>query len=223
MSYMYVNNTGIFAESVFQKATISLSGNERSKKTTASGTKNSSAVSNTNSKSDSKLNRILNKFRAGRKLTPAELQYLEEKAPEMYQKVVQIQKQREQLEQEVKNADSKEEAQEIVSDKISMCMKLCEGDDFSQDAIRNQFNDALTKCQKEIVGQEDQNETAKGAKVTKDKKSEDLQGIDKTSDKDNEDMDDDNAAVLKSNTYAPSGNFDEEQKRQNGKRINVEI
>ncbi len=224
MSYMYVNNIDTLAESVFQKAKISLSGNERSKTTTAEGTKNSSAVSNAGSKSDSKLNRILNKFRAGHKLTPAELQYLEEKAPEIYQKVVQIQKQREQLEQEIKNSDSKEEAQQIVTDKISLCMKLCDsGDSFTQDAITNQFQDALKKCQKEINGQENQDESAKGVKRTTDKKSEDIQRTDKASVKNNEETDDDDATVLKSDTYAPSGDFDEEQKKQNGKRINVAI
>lgn len=225
MSYMYVNNTGSFAESLFQKATISLlSGNERSTKTTAAGTKDSSAVSNTSSNSDSKLNRILNKFRAGHKLTPAELQYLEEKAPEIYQKVVQIQKQREQLEQEIKNADSKEEAQEIVTDKISICMKLCDsGDSFSQDAITNQFHDALAKCQKDIEGQENQDGAAQGKKGTKGESSEDIRETDKTSDNNNEDTDDDSTTALKSNTYASSGDFDEEQKRQYGKRINVAI
>ncbi len=156
-------------------------------------------VQKTEDGSDRKLKKILSKFRAGHKLTPAELQYLAKNAPDMYQKVVQIQRQREQLEEEIKNAGSKEEAQEIVTDKISMCLKLCEsGDTFSQDAITNQFHDALEKCQKDIEGQKGQD---------KSEQDEPVQG----------------ETGLKSDTYASSGDFEEEQKKNHGKNINVVI
>lgn len=219
MSYMYVNNIGSFAGSVFQKATIQLSfGNERSTKTTAAGTKDSSEVQNTSSNSDSKLKRILSKFRAGHKLTPAELQYLLENAPEMYQKVVQIQRQREQLESQIKSAGTKEEAQKIVTDKISMCMKSGDsGDNFTQDATINQFQDALKKFVNSSEGQGKQDTT-----VTKNKNSEEQLKTDKTTDLKTNDIDDETEAFI-SNTYASSGDFEEERKQSNGKHLSLKI
>ncbi len=204
MSYMFGNNISGIAERIFQKATVSLSGNERSKIISTDRTRNSSEVSNTKKKTDSKLNRIINKFRAGHKLTQEELQYLQEKAPELYQKVVRIQKQREQIEQEIKNSDSKEEARKMVTDKISMCMKTCDsGDTFSQEAMSNQFQDALKKCLSEVKS-EDQKEPRNSDSSREDSLKE-------------EDM------PYKSNTYIASGDFKEESKKQNGKHMNVVV
>lgn len=57
-----------------------------------------------------KLNGIVNKLKAGKRLSPSDLSYLRQYAPQVYQKAVKIAAEREQYRKELENCKTKEEA-----------------------------------------------------------------------------------------------------------------
>jgi hypothetical protein len=59
----------------------------------------------------SELDRILNKYVSGQKLTPGELSYLAKHNPEKYKEVAEVMRQREELERQMKNSGSKDRAE----------------------------------------------------------------------------------------------------------------
>lgn len=91
-----------------------------------------------------KLQRILNKFRAGKKLSSGELSYLAANAPDIYQKVIRIMQRREQLEKRLEMAESKEEVQMIMMEEMQSAEKFCANndDDFETTAMINQLMNA---------------------------------------------------------------------------------
>ncbi len=114
----------------------------------ATGLGGSGQVQQVGSGKDLKLQRIINKFKAGKKLTSGELTYLAEKAPEMYQKVLRIMQKREQLEKRLEEADSKEEVQSIMMQEMQSIENFCASsdDDFEKTALVNQMMDAYGKA-----------------------------------------------------------------------------
>jgi hypothetical protein len=93
---------------------------------------------------DHKLERIINKFKSGKKLSSGELSYLAQKSPEMYNKVVRIMKQREMLEQRLEKAQSKEEAAEIIRQEMQ-AISSNGADEFEKTALLNHTMDAYSK------------------------------------------------------------------------------
>lgn len=69
------------------------------------------------------LQRILQKLENGDKLTPQELSLIQRYCPEMYAKAMRIQAQRQQLENRLKQAKSKEEATNIYHDALNSISK----------------------------------------------------------------------------------------------------
>ncbi|MDR2889132.1 MAG: hypothetical protein LBV33_04740 [Lachnospiraceae bacterium] len=108
---------------------------------------------------DFKLERIIAKFRSGKKLTSGELAYLSKKLPAMYQKVVGIIERREQLEKRLAQAETKEEAQEIMMNEMQSVATACANsdDDFERESMVNQMIDAYNVA----VGKEDYKEKPK--------------------------------------------------------------
>lgn len=95
-----------------------------------------------------KLQKIINKFKSGKKLTIEELEYLKQYAPDIYQKVIAIMHQRETIEQKLKSADTKEEVEQVKSQVMVMeagCVD--KGDDFTKEALTNQLNHAIKETE----------------------------------------------------------------------------
>ena len=69
------------------------------------------------------LQRILQKLENGDKLTPQEFSFIQRYCPEMYAKAMRIQAQRQQLENRLKQAKSKEEAANIYNDALNCIAK----------------------------------------------------------------------------------------------------
>lgn len=72
-----------------------------------------------NSDIQKKLQKIKNKLKAGEKLTGEELSFLRKYAPELYRKVVALAKERENYEQRLKDADTRDEAEQIKTEKLA--------------------------------------------------------------------------------------------------------
>lgn len=69
------------------------------------------------------LQRVLQKLKNGDKLTADELSFIQRYYPEMYSRVMRVQAQRQQLENSLKQAKSKEEAARIYNDAINSISK----------------------------------------------------------------------------------------------------
>lgn len=114
----------------------------------ASAARRSSKTEAVGSRKDFKLERIITKFRTGKKLTSGELSYLAEKAPEIYQKVLRIMQRREQLEKRLEQAGSKEEVQMIMMEEMQSAVAFCNNsdDDFEKESLVNQLMDAYNEA-----------------------------------------------------------------------------
>lgn len=91
---------------------------------------------------DEKLIRIINKFKAGKKLTAKELSYLAEKSPEFYVKVCLIMKERERLELRMESAKTKEEVTGLLTQAMSGIKSMGVKDEFEVTAKTNQYRSA---------------------------------------------------------------------------------
>lgn len=140
---------------------------------TSSSNKNSKASVVTriheSEKKDYKLERILNKFRSGKKLTAGELSYVARKAPEMYQKIVSVMQRREQLERRLESA-TKEEAAKIMSEEMGSLENII--DDFEKEATANQLREAFneyfsSQSPDNEDDEEDEEESGKSSKKKK--------------------------------------------------------
>ena len=91
--------------------------------------------------------RIMMKFRSGKKLSVEELEHLKAQSPELYKKVQQIQADRERLEETLKAAKSQEEADAVYMTTMSgvMSSKECPED---KEMRINQYNDAYFEDRK---------------------------------------------------------------------------
>ncbi|MDD2971786.1 MAG: hypothetical protein PHE02_06615 [Lachnospiraceae bacterium] len=148
MNYHYTNKLAQIqpTATILAKAKISTSRNMKNQSTESTASEIISSIQNGSRDSDAgkteKLQKILNKFRSGKKLTAEELEYLRQYAPEMYQKVIQIQQQREAIEQEMKSARTKEEAEQVLS-QVTTMISGQKGDEFTQEAMSSQLTDAV--------------------------------------------------------------------------------
>jgi len=140
----------------FAKAQIQVDG-EKKKQSTAMKILDSIQTTpvEKNDNSQEKLQKILSKFRAGKKLTPEELEYLRQYAPEMYQKVIKIQQQREEVEQQLQAAQTKEQVQQIVSQVTTMIAGAAKGDEFTKEAMSSQLTEALSQGMQDKAYTED--------------------------------------------------------------------
>ncbi len=120
------------------------------------GTGRFSKVQGTKSGKDMKLERIINKFKGGKKLTSGELTYLAKKNPTIYQKVLRIMQKREQLEERLAAAETKEEAQQIMMQEMQSVENFCANsdDDFEKTALVSQMMDAYGEMTKSDAYQE---------------------------------------------------------------------
>lgn len=101
-----------------------------------------------NRETDRKVQRILNKLKSGKKLSPAELEYLEEKAPEVYKKALKITRERIQLEETMKNAKSREAVNAALSDALNAADALSMGDAEETMTRINQYTNAFSEIKK---------------------------------------------------------------------------
>ena len=139
---------------------------------TSSSNKTSKAFGNIRiaepSEKDYKLERILRKFRSGKKLTPGELSYVARKAPEMYQKIVSVLQRREQLEKRLETA-TKEEAAKIMSEQMGSIENIV--DDFEKEATANHLREVFNEffSTKSPDSEEDEEESDE-SEITSNKK-----------------------------------------------------
>lgn len=112
-------------------------------------------------KKDYKLERIIKKFRMGKKLTPGELSYVARKAPDMYQKIVAVMQRREQLEKRLAAA-TEEEAAQIISQEMGSIENIL--DDFEKEATANQLREAYKEylSNKPLDAKEDEDKELNG-------------------------------------------------------------
>lgn len=92
-------------------------------------------------------NRIMMKFRSGKKLTYAELEHLWQAAPDAYKKIRQIQSDRERLEAQLKAAKSSEDADKIyicAMDSVTSSSESAE----DKELRMNQYRDAYYESRK---------------------------------------------------------------------------
>lgn len=68
------------------------------------------------------INEISSKMKAGQDLTPAELDYLKENAPDLYEKYMEIQKERDQYKKELDRCRTKEDVRNLNSRKMNQFM-----------------------------------------------------------------------------------------------------
>lgn len=80
-------------------------------------------------KGTDKVAKIMAKFRAGKKLSGSELQYLEKNAPELYQMVRRIMLERKALEIRMEKAKTKEEVKEAVIDAMDVANRSSGGEE----------------------------------------------------------------------------------------------
>lgn len=88
------------------------------------------------------LNRILNKFRSGKKLTGMEMDFVAKHSPETYPKILRITQERRAMEAEMKQADSKEEVRNKETGKMGLIAQMST-DEFEQTARFNQCQKAF--------------------------------------------------------------------------------
>lgn len=113
-----------------------------------------------------KMAKILAKLKAGKKLSSEELEFLRQNDPAMYARAVRIQKMAEAVEEQLKHAKSKEEANKIVSSAISGIAK----DDPDKEYIVAAINRVAKEFRKSGAYSR-LPDTDKDAKERKDKKS----------------------------------------------------
>ena len=77
------------------------------------------AFNDANADKDYSLDSITQKIEAGKKLSPAELDYIREKYPDLYRKAVKLAAEREAYEKALRNCKSKEEVQLLRTNKIT--------------------------------------------------------------------------------------------------------
>lgn len=142
MGFMYVN-PNIVLDNGLQNAMWSYNNKSLQAGNKASAPQGTNRIQSTGG-TDLKLERIINKFKSGKKLSSKEMVYLSEKAPEIYKKVLRITQEREQLEQEMQAAESKEEVAKIVSQKMGSIEKMSGGDEFEETSRANQYSDAYS-------------------------------------------------------------------------------
>lgn len=70
-------------------------------------------------KEERTMSEIMAKLRSGRRLSPAELRYLSQKDPMLYQKAVQIMEEQKSYERSLKRCKTKAEAQRLLTTKMS--------------------------------------------------------------------------------------------------------
>lgn len=110
------------------------------------------------SEKDTKLESICNKVVYGQDLSDEEIEYLKDKNPELYNKFKQEESDRKALEKKLENADTKEEAQQVVRDKINEGISkinlvkdnpyITESDKL---AIYAEVNRAVRRASKELI------------------------------------------------------------------------
>ena len=83
-----------------------------------------------------KLQKIKNKLKAGARLTGEELEFLRRYAPELYRKVVALQKERDQYEQRLKEAKTRDEAEQIKLEKMAQSVASSDKEDPEFELIR---------------------------------------------------------------------------------------
>ncbi|WP_075721319.1 hypothetical protein [Roseburia sp. 499] len=88
--------------------------------------------------------RIMQKLRAGKKLTAEEMNYLRAKNPQLYAQAARVQAMRENLENQLKNCRSKEEVEKVYGNAISMVAK----DDPMKEAIVAAYDDVMKEFKK---------------------------------------------------------------------------
>lgn len=142
MGFMYVN-PNIVLDNGLQNAMWSYNNKSLQAGNKAGGSAGINSIQSMGG-ADLKLQRIINKFKSGKKLSSKEMVYLSEKAPELYQKVLRITQEREQLEREMQAAESKEEVAKIVSQKMGSIEKMSGGDEFEETSRANQYSDAYS-------------------------------------------------------------------------------
>lgn len=112
------------------------------------GTSDNSKEAAKSKETERKVQRILNKLRSGKKLSPGELEYLEKNAPAVYAKALKITRERVQLEERMKNAKSKEAVADVLQDALNTVDALSMGD-ADETMIRiNQYTDAFQEMKK---------------------------------------------------------------------------
>lgn len=98
-----------------------------------------------------KLQKIKNKLRSGAKLTGEELDFLRRYAPELYRKVAALQKERENYEQRLKQAKTRDEAEQIKMEKMAQSVASADKEDSEFGLIRlAQFMAAEEETRKEV-------------------------------------------------------------------------
>ena len=97
---------------------------------------------------DEKLARIINRFKAGKRLTDNDLSYLAQRSPEHYQKVVRVMKERERLEGRFKNTHHKVEVDDVAIQALNGIKALRVQDDFLNTARSNQYKSAQNEYKK---------------------------------------------------------------------------
>lgn len=120
-----------------------------------------------------KLDMIKSKLKAGAKLTGEERAFLRRYAPELYRKVAALEKERENYEERLKNADTRDEAEQIKTEKLAQSAALSDRKDAEFTLVRiAQFQAAdadtrkivLTKPWKRELNQEKKQRLERAAK-----------------------------------------------------------
>ena len=88
--------------------------------------------------------RIMQKLRSGKKLTPEEMNYLRAKNPQLYAQAARVQAMRENLKNQLENCKSKEEAEKVYGNSVSMINK----DDPMREAIVAAYDDVMKEFKK---------------------------------------------------------------------------
>lgn len=88
--------------------------------------------------------RIIQKLRAGKKLTAEEMNYLRAKNPQLYAQAARVQAMRENLKNQLESCKSKEEVEKVYGNSVSMVAK----DDPMKEAIIAAFDDVLKEFKK---------------------------------------------------------------------------
>lgn len=89
---------------------------------------------------DYKLERILTKFRSGKKLTSGELSYVARENPNLYQKILRVLTRREMVEKRLEAAKTKEEEEQIMAQEMKSVEHI--EDAFEKEATVNHLMDA---------------------------------------------------------------------------------
>jgi len=122
----------------------------------------SSAEQSQNATPDSKLELITCKLRGGKKLSSVELNYLREKAPELYSKAIRIEEERKEFAEKLKTCKSKVEARSLHATNISFATLSGKTDNtgeaeycsMTNAAINNKWNEfTATKNYKKLPEQ----------------------------------------------------------------------